>query len=171
MDAIAYVRQDMQWAHELLDMVMADVTPEQAHWIPPGIANPLGAMYVHAVSAEDGVINVLLRGGAPLFASEWAGKTGASEPRWQIDSEWGRAVKVDLPAFRKYAQAVHAATDGYLASLTAGELDRPIDLSSNGMGQRPVSWVLGALVISHLNNMAGEISVLKGLQGAKGYPF
>ncbi len=32
-------------------------------------------------------------------------------------------------------------------------------------------WVLNSLVVGHLNNMAGEISVLKGLQGSKGYPF
>jgi hypothetical protein len=34
-----------------------------------------------------------------------------------------------------------------------------------------VAWVLSALVISHMNNMIGESAVLKGIQGAKGYPW
>jgi hypothetical protein len=31
--------------------------------------------------------------------------------------------------------------------------------------------MLNVLVAGHLNNMAGELSCLKGLQGLKGYPF
>ena len=70
-----------------------------------------------------------------------------------------------------YAQTVYTTTNDYLASLTDETLSRQIDLSNVGLGQKPLSWCLNALVISHLNNMIGEISCLKGLQGAKGYPF
>ncbi|MBI1878423.1 MAG: DinB family protein [Chloroflexi bacterium] len=171
MNAISAFQEGAQWAHEFLEMVTADVTPEQAHWRPPGIANPLGAIYAHAVLVEDGVINGMLKGGAPLFASTWAGKTGVSDPQHQMTLEWAQGLKVDLPAFRPYAQAVYAATNDYLASLTDEALSRQIDLSNVGLGQKPLSWCLNALVISHLNNMIGEISCLKGLQGAKGYPF
>jgi hypothetical protein len=83
---------------------------------------------------------------------------------------WARGLKVDVPAFRLYAQAVYAATNDYLASLTEEALSRQIDVSNMGLGQKPLSWCLNALVISHLNNMIGEISCLKGLQGARGYP-
>jgi len=31
MDALSPLKEGIQWAHELLEMVMADVTPEQAH--------------------------------------------------------------------------------------------------------------------------------------------
>ena len=171
MNAISVLQEGAQWAHEFLEMVTADVTPEQAHWCPPGIANPLGALYAHAVLAEDGVINGMLKGSAPLFASTWAGKTGVSDPQFQMTLEWAQGLKVDLPTFRQYAQAVYTATNDYLASLTDESLSRQIDLSNVGLGQKPLSWYLNALVISHLNNMIGEISCLKGLQGAKGYPF
>lgn len=150
---------------------MADVTPEQAHWQPPGTANPIGALYVHAVAGEDGVVNALLRGGAPLFATTWAGKTGASEPRFDMTLEWAQGLKVDLPACRQYAQSVYTATNDYIASLSAGDLTGEVDLTGVGLGRRPLGWCLSALVIAHLNNMAGEISCLKGVQGAKGYPF
>jgi len=55
---------------------MSDVTPEQAHWSPPGVANPLGAAYAHLVSSEDMFVNGMLAGGAPIMASTFAGKVG-----------------------------------------------------------------------------------------------
>jgi hypothetical protein len=171
MDAISFAREQLQWSHELLEMVMADVTAEQAHWQPTGIANPVGAVYAHAVFGEDGVVNAMIRGGAPLFATEWAGRTGASEASPFMSYEWARNLQVDLPAMREYAHAVYASTDSYLLSLSPDDLERGVDLTQVGFGERPVSWCLNALVASHLNNMSGEISALKGVQGAKGYPF
>jgi hypothetical protein len=121
--------------------------------------------------AQDAVINGMLKGGAPLFAGEWAGKCGVANPQHQITQEWAKELVVDLPTFKNYAQAVYAASNEYLASLASDDLSRELDLSNVGLGRRPLSWCINALVISHINNMAGEISCLKGLQGAKGYPF
>ena len=79
-----------------------------------------------------------------------------------------RDVRLDLPAARAYAQAVYAATDAYLAGLTAEDLDRDVDLF--GMSQS-LGAALGNFVIGHCHDMMGEISCLKGLQGVRGYPF
>jgi hypothetical protein len=171
MDAIGTHRVALKWAGELLEMVMADVTEEQAHWQPPGIANPLGAQYAHAVCAADTIIHEILQGQSPLFQSSWAGKTGISEPQMAATQEWARSVKVDLAALRPYARAVYAAIEAYVNGLAAEELQRELDLSAARLGVQSVDWILSALVASHINNMAGEISCLKGLQGAKGYPF
>ena len=171
MNPIDIHREGLRWGYELLEMVTADVTAEQAAWLPPGLANPLGSMYAHAVLGLDILINGLLRGAAPLHASAWAGKTGVSEPQLSAEFEWARRLTVDLPAMRAYGRAAYENADAYLAGLSVDDLNRQVDLSSEGMGVRTVSWVLTALITSHLNNMAGEISVLKGLQGAKGYPF
>lgn len=171
MDPIAYIRSDIRWGHDLLEQVMQDATPEQAHWAPPGTANPLGATYAHALTSEDVIIHRFLQDREPLMEAEWMGKTGISEPQFGSDFEWARRVQVDLPAARRYAQTVYAATDHYLASLTAEDLDHTLDLSARGFGQKTIAWALSALVISHLNNMVGEAAVLKGIQGAKGYPW
>jgi hypothetical protein len=80
-------------------------------------------------------------------------------------------VKVQLPALRKYAEAVYASTDQYLASLKPADLDRVMDLSDMGMGQRSLAWALGRGLLGIMDDKTGEISVLKGLQGAKAYPF
>ena len=78
MNTLSYLRTEIDWAHELLAMTMIDVTPEMAQVIPSGVANPLGAIYAHAILAEDGIINGLLKQSTPLFASSWVGKTGVA---------------------------------------------------------------------------------------------
>jgi hypothetical protein len=171
MNAIATIRESIQWGHYLLEMVMADVTDEQARWTPPGVANPIGAMYAHALLAVDGMVNGLLKGGAPRFATEWAGQLGDLPPQLQVTFDWARSIQPNLPALRQYGQIVVGDADAYLDRLEETELDRAVDMSAVGLGIRRVSWILNALVAAHLNNMAGEISALKGVQGAKGYPF
>ncbi len=170
MDAISYLRKDMRWAHEWLEATMQDATQEQLDWHPPGKANPLGATYAHSLCSEDAIVHQLLVGDEPLFEGEWKEKTGISDPRWGSEFEWAREVKVDLEAAREYAKAVYSFTDEYLASLEAADLDRTLDLSEVGFGNKKVAWVFGSLLSAHANNMTGEISTLKGLQGAKGYP-
>jgi hypothetical protein len=174
---ISLLREQAQQAHQFLESTVADITPEQAHWVPPGNAHPIGATYVHAIMAEDIVINIALKGGAPLFATTWAGKTGFSEPMpmpgpdWKDYEQWTRRVQVNLPDMRAYVEAVYSATVDYLTSLAPEDVDRTIDLSNLGMGQVTRAWVISRLVIGHADNICGEISCLKGLQGAQGYPI
>jgi hypothetical protein len=170
MNAISLLRNQMKEANDLLEATMADVTSEQAHWIPPGIANPLGSMYAHAVMVEDATIHKTLRGGQPLWQSLWKNKTGVSAPQMHATLQWARDLHVDLAALRLYAQAVYAATDAYLATLQENDLERTIDLTTAGLGRVPLSWILNTFVVGHTHNMTGEISCLKGLQGARGYP-
>ena len=78
--------------------------------------------------------------------------------------------KVDLAQLREYGGAVAAATDEWLATLAPEDLDRMIDLSAFGFGERSLAWVLGGAVIGHTQAHWGEISALRGLHGAKGFP-
>lgn len=171
MNTVSLLREQIQQAHGFLEATMEGVTPQQTHWTPPGTANPIAATYVHAIASEDLAINMVLKAGSPLYASEWAGKTGVSEVQPLTTAEWARRVRIDLPSMRGYAQAVHAATDTYLATLTDEDLARVLDLTSFGLGQMTVGTVLNRMVLGHIDNMTGEISVLKGIQGAKGYPI
>src|SRR5712692_9441565 len=70
------VRRIVRDARQVLDGTMADVTQVQVDFIPPGIANPLGATYAHVVCSEDMVVQGMFRQAAPLSASTWAGRTG-----------------------------------------------------------------------------------------------
>jgi hypothetical protein len=88
-------------------------------------------------------------------------------PDW---SEWGRRVKIDLASLREYAKAVYAGTDEYLASLSDDDLNRPVDLSALGLGERTVGYILINGIVGNTFSHSGEISCLKGLQGKRGYP-
>jgi hypothetical protein len=171
MNAINTHRHALKWAFELLDMVTVDLTQELADWRPPGIANPIAAQYAHAVCSADAIIHTVLQGKPPLFDTSWANKSGVSHPQSRATPEWSRSVQIDLPALGHYTQAVFTAADDYLASLTDEDLSQEHDLTGSGLGIHDTDWVLNALVTSHLNLMIGEISCLKGLQGAQGYPF
>jgi hypothetical protein len=155
-----------------LEGTAGDVTAEQARWLPPGKALPLGAHYAHVVLSEDMVINGMLQDSPPLAATTWAGRTGVSAlpPEGFEWSQWAKEVQVDLPALRQYAQAVYANTDEYLASLSDDDLNRPLDMSAVGAGQQTLGWMIN-IMLEHVANHCGELSCLKGLQGAKGYPM
>jgi len=179
-DIISWLRELFKDVNELLEATMADVTVAQAHWIPPGVALPIGAHYAHVVLSQDGAVNGVFKGGVPLFAAAWAGKTGVSElppsadpgkpgfPDW---SGWSRKVKVDLAATRKYAKAVYAASDEYLASLSPGDLERPVDLGFVGLGESTLGSVIHNGIVGNGFTHCGEISCLKGLQRKRGYPI
>ena len=177
MDSVSLLREALRGAHDLLEAVMMDVTPEAAHWIPPGQANPVGATYAHVVISEDRTINGMLRRQKPLYEGAWAGRVGVSElmpsrgDEWNDYAPWTRRVRVDLPTLREYASAVYAATDEYLSTLTPADLDTRMDLSGAGEGWVTLGWILSRHVVGHVDNIAGEISCLKGLQGLQGYPF
>jgi hypothetical protein len=171
------LRRIVRDARQLLDGTMADVTQAQVDNIPPGIANPLGATYAHVVCTEDLVVQGMFRQVAPLGATSWAGRTGLSEPMpmpgpdWPNYGPWTRRVKVDLDALRAYAQAVAEQTDTWLAGLSETELDRPLDLTGVGLGQHDLASAIALLVANHIGTETGEIAVLKGIQGARGYPM
>jgi hypothetical protein len=177
--AVAFIREGAQLGHWLLDGTMADVTNEQAHYAPPGRANPIGATFAHLVCSEDMIVNGMLQQRPPLAASSHADKLGLSEPMpmpgtpgWsEAYAAWARRVRVDLPAVKAYAAAVYEATDGYLAGLSDTDLDQELDLTGAGFGKQKLGWVLNLLVLNHIGTETGEISALKGIQGARGYPF
>jgi hypothetical protein len=113
----------------------------------------------------------------PLYDTTWSSKAGLSElmpsrgEEWHDYASWTRRVRLDLLAVREYAKAVYANTDQYLVSLSPDDLDTALDLSGVGIGRVTLGWVLSRLVVGHADNIAGEISCLKGLQDLQGYPF
>lgn len=179
MDAIALLREQLRQAHGALEATMEGVTSEQAHWVPSGNALPIAAHYAHIIFWEDMLVNVLFRDAEPLYATAYAGKTGASAlpPLPGPDSDglpawdgWAKELRVDLAELRAYAQAVYGASDEFLASLKVDDLARTLDLSSLGLGPTPLWRILYGPFVGNVFNHLGEISCLKGMQGQRGYP-
>lgn len=161
--------------HQYMNQTMEGVTNEVASFMPPGVANPIAGTYAHLVMSEDFFINGMIQQKAPLFETDWKDKTGASElqpTEWESAyPKWLKEVKIDITQINEYAKAVFINSETYVASLTDEDLLKEIDMSAFGMGNRTLGSVLGSMVVGHLNNIMGEISVLKGIQGLKGYPF
>jgi hypothetical protein len=173
MDSVNLIREQIKVAHEWFEGTMGDVTDEVAHRQPGGNAHPIGSRYAHLVVSEDIMVNNLIQGGPPLFATTWAGRTGLQDPQAAFNTtlEWAQGIQIDLKDLRRYAQAVYANTEKYLASLPEEDLEGTIDLTNANYGK----WSLGAFLITfvlgHVRDIMGEISALKGVYGLQGYLF
>jgi hypothetical protein len=166
------LKEQIQMTRMVFDGTIADVSGDDCGKLPGGTAHPIGALYAHSVMSEDFVINTMVRGGAPVMMSSFAGKTGVSEPPPAFGGDlhsWAMKVQVDLDALKKYDKAVRAATDEYLAGASDEELSRKINFGN--MGDTAISSIIGLISIVHPSNHIGEISTLKGIYGGKGYPF
>lgn len=174
--ALQLLKIQLKDARQTFDGTVADLTPEQLHQNPGGKALPLGSVYAHLLFSEDVIIQGMMQGKATLHQTIWKDKTGASSPMPPMDEkwsaaheEWSRSVQIDLPKLKEFAKAVYAETDAYVNSLTDTDLEKELDLGS--WGKHTVASMLSSFIIAHTNSLTGEISALKGIQGAKGYPF
>lgn len=162
-------------AHTTLEQTMEGVTEEVAQYMPPGTANPIAGTYAHVVFSEDLFMHTFLMKTSPLMEAGFKDKTGASEVQptdWQIAyPKWLKEVRLDIKQFREYAKAVYAASEEYVASLTDADLEKDVDMSAFGMGTRKTYDFIANLISGHVYPIIGEISVLKGIQGLKGFPF
>ncbi|MEO8456626.1 MAG: DinB family protein [Chloroflexota bacterium] len=158
----------------VFDGTIADISEDQCAKIPGGNAHSIGASVAHAVMSEDFVLNGMVRGGQPLMMTTFAGKTGVSEPPPPPGDEaaslaWANRVTVDVPALKDYAKAVYASTDEYLSSLSDADLDKEIEFPQ--LGKQSLASMITLFAIVHPSNHIGEVAALKGMGGAKGYPF
>lgn len=174
MDTVELLQYALGSAFELLGQVTADLTQEQADWLPPGIANPIGGTIWHTVSGADDVVYRWILGQEPLYEREgWTDRVLAVAPPEPTQDGEGyldymRALRVRLPALHEYTQAVAADLGGWLATLTPADLERTVHTP---IGEYTVAHALELFVVWHINVHCGEVSALKGCQGARGYPF
>jgi hypothetical protein len=174
--ALQLIKDELKTARETLEGTMADVKEEYVNKDPGGKALPVGAAYAHLIFSEDSIVQGMLQQKAPLSETTWKGKTGASEPMPPMDENWSSAnekwsktVKIDLAKIKEYAQAVYKETDEYVNSLADADLEKEVDLGS--WGKKTIAYMLYSFITGHTNSLTGEISAIKGVFGAKGYPF
>ena len=69
MNAIDLLSFSLSNAFGIPGQVTSNLTQEQADWVPPGIANPIGAAYWHTVSSTDRIVYGWCAGVAPILES------------------------------------------------------------------------------------------------------
>jgi hypothetical protein len=171
MNTVELLSYSLSNAFGILGQVAADLTQEQADWIPPGTANPIGALYWHTISSVDHTVHKWCQGVEPVsHQAGWhqrvllAGEKGNGRETL----EEMRAIRVDLPLLHDYARTVAEVTQNWLASLQPQDLERQMHTP---LGDLKLAEFLETFVIWHIGAHSREISALKGCQGARGYPF
>jgi hypothetical protein len=175
MDLKQVLAVNVESAHDAFTQTVADVTQEMADWVPPGVMHPIGERYVHLVLVEDMLVNAVAKGGAPLFVSTWAGRTGFSaalDMVTALTAEKAREFRVrDLNALAQYTRAVFENTQAYINDANEAQLTSSVDMQVVGRGNIPFPIWFSMYIVGHCRDVMGEISALKGCLGAKGYPF
>lgn len=168
MDGVEVLRGTVRAARDLFQGTIADLTPEQANYLPPGTAHPIAEIVAHVVQAEDAIVNGMLRGEAPLWERDgWGAKLALPNVARQ-DEQVARAFRADVAALRPYMEAVYQSVDEYLGGLQPADLDREIAVRA---GKMAVAEALSRLLVGNTLAHTGEIAAIKGIQGARGYPF
>ena len=169
MDFRAYARGQFQFTHRAFEQVVADLD-EQLLRQASGTLNSPAVIYAHVVTAEDGIVNGICLGRPSIFNAEWAGKTGVPLKQTpMLEADWAKTVRMNLPAFREYAQAVYAATDAAIATMDDALAEKVIDTPFGT--KQPVLEFLANLGVTHAWGHMGEIAAIKGAAGLKGLPF
>ena len=167
MNTVELLQYSLGNAFGILEQVTADLTQEQADWMPPGIANPIGSLYWHTISSTDMIVHGWGLGQPSLFETAgWQEKVvinAQEDPPPEM-----RDTRVDLAALREYTSVVTGVVHGWLGSLTPEDLERKVDTP---IGELGLAQMVETFIIWHINAHCGEISALKGCQGFRGYPF
>ena len=165
MDTLEFIHQLLAGVRRQTDEVMKDLTVEQFNWTPPGSANPISATFIHMLSAEDGYVQGIMQGKPKLWEDGgWAEKTGVKvPPSYSGGWEEVKNMTLALEPILAYQQAVRAATEAYLDSLTPADLDRMVTTAN---GERTIATIF-TLVVNHALVHSGEIGALKGIQASK----
>ena len=168
MNAIDAIRLTIDHAHEWFQGTIADLTQEQADFVPPGKAHPIGETVAHVIQSEDSILNGMIRGKPTLWESEGWGERLRIPDVTMHTEEQARQFRCDLEALRPYQEAVYASVAEFLDSATEADLAREVQ---SAIGPMTVADGLTNALVGNTLVHTGEISALKGVQGAKGYPM
>ena len=166
MNTVDYISREFAAMHHSVESNLQNMTEDLFNWPTPGTANTISATLLHFLDGEDFFINVVILGKGKVWESgNWAQKTGLQKAPG-IGEDWSeyKHKHVALQPVLGYKEAVWAATNAYLASLTEADLDRKVNFAGHEV---KVADML-QLAVSHALGHNGEIAALKGVQGAKG---
>ena len=132
-----------------------------------GNANTIGAIYAHTLLTLDHFYQTAMQNKVQvLTTADFAARLGLADPD-QLPWATLNALSWDWDALQAYGQAVLAAVDAYLATLTDAELAHPRQI----FGQDTTIAEAIGVATWHTALHAGEIAALKGVNTLKGLPF
>jgi len=157
MNTAELLQYSLNTAFDVLDYVTNDLTQEQIDWQPPGVASNIGTILSHIDTYLDFLLREVCIGKSYEVLN--------SPPPQEIVMH---DVQVDLADLHARTKNIKIRIKNWLSSLTPADLD--VNFEST-IGTINVGQMITAYIIWHINVHCGEISLLKGCQGAKGYPW
>jgi hypothetical protein len=176
MNIIDFYRREQKRLHEGLRSSVSGLTLAEWHYTMPGTGNHIAFLMWHCVRTEDNILRFILQGRPPLWNEEhWSERLGLP-PRVQgtgMETAEAQTLHIADPSlFMQYVEQVWREYEEYLASITDGgaELAEQI-VKIKPVGTLPALQAIGQVCISHLFTHLGEITLLLGAQGKKGWPI
>mgnify|MGYP001104908383 CR=1 FL=1 len=157
MNTLELLQYSLDTAFDILGFVTADLTQEQTDWKPPGVASSIGSIMSHI----NAYVNFFVR--EVCIGKKYEIFTSPLPPEVMM-----KAVQVDILDMHERTKNLRKLTSEWLSTLTPEDLE--VEVESN-IGTINVGQMIEAYIIWHINVHCGEISCLKGCQGAKGYPW
>jgi hypothetical protein len=163
------LKSSFELAHMVFNAVVGDLSDEMArHRLPGGMVPTAGAMIAHMLYGEDMMVGQV--SGEPMLidSNGWGAKTGIVRVSPAMTPDW-LTQDFNLAGLKEYAQAVFARTEAFLERASAADLDKKMPTPIGG--EVSGAEYLGGFAVVHIAEHTGEVSTLKGAQGAKGLPF
>ncbi len=157
MNTVELLQYSVNIAFDVLGYVTNDLTQVQVDWEPPGTASSIGSILSHLVTYLDFFLQEVCIG--KRF------EVLTAPPPQQIVMQ---DVQMDLHNLHSRTETLKAQIKDWISSLTPADLDVEVE---SAIGMINVGQMIEAYIIWHINVHCGEISLLKGCQGAKGYPW
>ena len=168
MDAITYLKKQINSMQYLQDSVLQGLVDETMNQIPPGTVSPIGIIWLHMVNAEDNFISLLLRQQSLWDSGGWKERFGL-EKAPDMGEDWSayREVTLTVELMQDYQKTVRLNIESCLKQSKDETLDEEVKFIREDDLKADV-W---ALLVSHSLTHTGEMAALKGVSGEKGLPF
>ena len=118
-DAVEAIRGTVNHSHGWFEGTTSDLTQEQADFLPPGTAHPIGELIAHVLQSDDFIINGMIQGQPSVWESQgWEEKLSIPNVVMHTQ-ETARGFKGDVAALQPYKEAVYASTAASSTASTA----------------------------------------------------
>lgn len=165
-----FLRLELKAMHGLYERVTADLTDDQANFVPANGHQNLAFCLWHYVRTEDNAIQfVIQRKPTVWMEGGWPEKFGLdskSQGTGFTDDE-ARAFRIKgIADFRTYMLEVFKRTEEFVRNLTDEEAARNVRVKP--LGEMSILTAISGLCMTHGYRHLGEIEFAKGLVSVKG---
>ena len=170
LNQLEVIQEGLNGMHAMLDKAVAEMTEEQWNARPAGEGVSAFFSLWHYVRTEDNIVNfVAQRRNTVWLKDGWNEHFGLhrTSQGTGMTAEQANAVTLnDAEAWLLYQQAVWAATDEWVASLTLNDLDSEITIKP--VPPMTIWQALTGMLLYHGFRHVGEVEHARGLVGLGG---